>query len=182
MKEFVDAGKTAGVVTLVARHGRVASLDAVGYQDLETKTPMKADSIFRIMSITKTVTCAGIMVLVDEGRLSLLDPVEKFMPAFKDLRVNPCSNGVGHDCEPVAAKRPINVLDLMTHTSGLKRRVVDEAARAAADSQPRTRAEQVAARTVPSDADLSAGNRVVLQQLRDCGARRHHRSRLGPAL
>ena len=148
MKEFVDAGKTAGVVTLIARHGLVASLDAVGYQDLERKTPMTADTIFRIMSITKPVTCAGIMVLVDEGRLSLLDPVEKFMPAFKDLRVNPCWNGVGHDCELVAAKRPVTVFDLMTHTSGLAEAGGGggRGGAGAGVAQPKTRAEQVAAR------------------------------------
>src|SRR5262249_34680058 len=73
MKEFVDAGKTAGVVTLVARHGHVASVEAVGFQDLERKTPMRVDSIFRIMSVTKPITCAGVMALVDDGRLSLLD-------------------------------------------------------------------------------------------------------------
>jgi CubicO group peptidase (beta-lactamase class C family) len=119
MKEFVDAGKTAGVVTLVARHGRVASLDAVGYQDLERKIPMKADSIFRIMSVTKPITCAGVMVLVDEGRLSLLDPVEKYIPEFKGIRVNPCGTRNGFDCQLVPAARPFTVLDLMTHTSGL---------------------------------------------------------------
>ena len=82
MKEFVAAGKTAGVVTLVARHGHVASLEAVGYQDLETKTPMRTDTIFRLASVTKPVTCAGIMILVDEGRVSLIDPAEKFLPEF----------------------------------------------------------------------------------------------------
>src|SRR5438067_1071721 len=76
MKEFVDAGKAAGIVTLVARHGHVASLDAVGFQELESKTPMRTDTIFRIASLTKPITCAGIMVLVDDGRLSVLDPVE----------------------------------------------------------------------------------------------------------
>jgi hypothetical protein len=119
MKEFVDAGKTAGVVTLVARHGRVASLEAVGFQDLEKKIPMRVDSIFRMASITKPITCAAVMVLVDDGRLSLLDPVEKFVPEFKGLKVNPCGTQVGHNCEAVAALRPVNVLDLMTHTSGL---------------------------------------------------------------
>ena len=99
MKEFVDAGKTAGVVTLVMRHGRIASLDAVGYQDLEHKTPMKIDSIFRIMSVTKPITCAGVMALVDDGRLSLLDPVENFVPEFKGLKVNPSGSRVGHNCE-----------------------------------------------------------------------------------
>src|SRR5262245_15334694 len=78
MKEFVDSGKSAGIVTLIARHGHVASLEAIGYQDLETKTGMKSDAIFRVMSVSKPVTAAGLMVLVDDGRLSLLDPVEKF--------------------------------------------------------------------------------------------------------
>ncbi len=119
MKEFVAAGKTAGVVTLVARHGHVASLEAVGYQDLETKTPMRTDTIFRLASVTKPVTCAGIMILVDEGRVSLIDPVEKFLPEFKGLKLNPCGTRAGYNCELVTPSRPINILDLMTHTSGL---------------------------------------------------------------
>jgi CubicO group peptidase (beta-lactamase class C family) len=119
MKEFVDAGKTAGVVTLVARHGHVASLDAVGYQDLESKTPMRTDTLFRIMSVTKPVTCAGIMILVDEGRVSLIDPAEKYLPEFKGLKVNPCGSRGGYNCSAVAPSRPINLIDLMTHTSGL---------------------------------------------------------------
>src|SRR5258706_12144716 len=143
MKEFVDAGKTAGVVTLVARHGHVASLEAVGFQDLEHKTPMRVDSIFRMASVTKPVTCAGVMVLVDDGRLSLLDPVEKFVPEFKGLKVNPCGTRVGHNCEAVAASRPINVLDLMTPTSGLGE--AGGGRGAAPGPPPNSRAEQVAA-------------------------------------
>ncbi len=141
MKEFVDSGKTAGVVTLIARHGHVASLDAVGYQDLEHKTPMKADTIFRIMSITKPITCAGIMTLVDDGRLSLLDPAEKFVKEFREIKVNPCGTRVGHNCEVVAPLRPVNVLDLMTHTSGL-----GEAGggRGGAGPPPNSRTEMVA--------------------------------------
>src|SRR5215471_1606427 len=119
MKEFVTAGKTAGVVTLVARHGHVASLEAVGYQDLESKTPMRTDTIFRLASVTKPVTCAGIMILVDEGRVSLIDPVEKYLPEFKGLKRNPCGTLAGYNCELVAPTRPINIMDLMTHTSGL---------------------------------------------------------------
>lgn len=119
MKEFVAAGKTAGVVTLVARHGHLASLDAVGYQDLESKSPMHADTIFRLASVTKPVTCAGIMLLVDDGRLSLIDPVEKYLPEFKGLKLNPCGTRSGYNCSAVTPSRPINILDLMTHTSGL---------------------------------------------------------------
>jgi CubicO group peptidase (beta-lactamase class C family) len=106
-------------VTLVARHGHVASLEAVGYQDLESKTPMRTDTIVRLASITKPVTCAGIMILVDEGRLSLIDPVEKFLPEFKGLKLNPCGTRSGYNCELVTPSRPVNLIDLMTHTSGL---------------------------------------------------------------
>src|SRR5580692_7066741 len=139
MKEFVAAGKTAGVVTLVARHGHVASFQAVGYQDLETKTPMRTDTIFRLASVTKPVTCAGIMILVDEGRVSLIDPVEKFLPEFKGLKLNPCGTRAGYNCELVTPSRPVNILDLMTHTSGLPGSV------SAGGTQPNTLAERVAA-------------------------------------
>lgn len=108
MKEFVDASKTAGVVTLVARHGQIVAFDAVGYQDLDAKTPMRKDSIFRIASLTKPVTCAAIMVLVDEGRLAVIDPVERYLPEFK-----------GQKGPAGAPKRPVTIHDLMTHTSGL---------------------------------------------------------------
>jgi CubicO group peptidase (beta-lactamase class C family) len=117
MREFTDAGKAAGIVTVVARHGHLAALDAVGFQEIETKTPMRTDSIFRIASLTKPVTCAGIMVLVDQGKLSVLDPVEKYLPEFKGLKVSSCSPGAG--CTSAAPRRPVNVLDLMTHVSGL---------------------------------------------------------------
>lgn len=139
MKEFVAAGKTAGVVTLVARHGHVASFDAVGYQDLESKTPMRSDTIFRLASVTKPVTCAGIMILVDEGRVSLIDPAEKYLPEFKGLKLNPCGTLAGYNCEPVTPSRPVNILDLMTHTSGLPGTVTGR------EGPPSTLAQRVAA-------------------------------------
>jgi CubicO group peptidase (beta-lactamase class C family) len=140
MKEFVDAGKTAGIVTLVARHGHIASLDAVGFQDIEHKIPMRTDSIFRLMSVTKPVTCAGVMVLVDDGRLSLLDPVEKFVPEFKNIEVNPCGTLVGYNCQLVPPSRPFTVLDLMTHTSGLG----ESGRRNGSEPPPNSRAELIA--------------------------------------
>ena len=139
MREFVTAGKTAGVVTLVARHGHVASLEAVGYQDLESKTPMRTDTIFRMASVTKPVTCAGIMILVDEGKLSLIDPAEKFLPEFKGLKLNRCGTRSGYNCELVTPSRPINILDLMTHTAGLADAGVGRGA------PPNTLADRVAA-------------------------------------
>ena len=120
MKAFVDEGTAAGFVTIVVRHGHVASLDAVGYEDLEAKIPMRTDTILRIASMTKSLTVAGVMLLIDEGRLSLLDPVEQFLPEFRAMKVNPCAEShASKGCDPVDASRPITVLDLMTHTSGL---------------------------------------------------------------
>ena len=120
MKTYVDEGTAAGFVMIVARHGHVASLEAIGYQDREAKTPMRTDTIFRIASMTKSFTVAGVMILVDEGRLGLLDPVEQFLPEFRGIKVNPCGESqVSQGCDPVNATRPITVLDLMTHTSGL---------------------------------------------------------------
>lgn len=103
MQAFVDQGKAAGFVTLLMRHGALAHLAATGYQDREAKTPMRVDSMFQVASLTKPVTSAGIMILVDEGRVGLSDPVAKFLPEFQ---------------RPTAA-RPITVRDLLTHTSGM---------------------------------------------------------------
>ena len=80
------------MVTLVARHGHVASLEAVGYQDLESKTPMRTDTIFRIASLTKPVTCAGVMILVDEGRLSLIDPGGEVPAGVQGTAAEPVRN------------------------------------------------------------------------------------------
>jgi CubicO group peptidase (beta-lactamase class C family) len=104
MKSFVDQGTLPGAVTLVARHGVVARLDAVGYQNLAEKKPMRTDSIFQIMSMTKPVTAVGIMMLMEEGRLALSDPVEKYLPEFRPLK---------------RTWRPITIRDLLTHTSGV---------------------------------------------------------------
>ena len=175
MKEFVAAGKTAGVVTLVARHGHVASLEAVGYQDLESKTPMRTDTIFRLASVTKPVTCAGIMILVDEGRLSLIDPAEKFLPEFKGLKLNPCGTRAGYNCELVTPSRPVNILDLMTHTSGLP------GAAPGRGAPPSTLAE-TRRRRLPGNLAVRTGDGMELQQYRDRRARPHHRGRRRAAL
>src|ERR687894_3297941 len=83
LKSFVEQGAMAGAVTLVARRGKVFSLEAVGYQDLESKKPMRADTIFDIRSVTKPVTAIGIMILMEEGKLTLNEPVEKYLPEFR---------------------------------------------------------------------------------------------------
>jgi len=117
MKAFVDKGTIAGAVTLIQRHGAVALLDAVGYQDLENKKPMAADTIFQIMSMTKPVTAIGIMMLAEEGKLSVSDPVEKHLPEFRGLWMVE-SRGE----KSLILKRPsrsITLRDLLTHTSGM---------------------------------------------------------------
>jgi CubicO group peptidase (beta-lactamase class C family) len=117
MKQFVDKGTVAGIVTLVARHGRVAALDAVGYTDVETKQPMKVDNIFQIHSMTKPVVAIAAMMLAEEGKLRLGDPVEKYLPEFRGQWVAESKSP-----EAVSLRRPVRVVtlrDLMTHTSGM---------------------------------------------------------------
>lgn len=123
MQRFVDQGAIAGAVTLVARHGEVAALDAVGWQDIEAKKPMRPDSIFAIHSMTKPFTGVAIMMLVEEGRLSLWDPVEKYLPEFEDMWLIESRQGD----DRMILKRPSRaprIHDLMTHTSGIADRPV----------------------------------------------------------
>ncbi len=112
MKAFVDRGTIAGAVTLVARHGKVAALDAAGYTDIETKKPLKTDAIFQLHSMTKPVVAMAAMMLMEEGKLSLNDPVEKHLPEFRGQRML-----IGEMLRKPS--RPITIRDLMTHTSGL---------------------------------------------------------------
>jgi CubicO group peptidase (beta-lactamase class C family) len=116
MQQFVDDGDLAGAVTLVGHHDRVVSLEAVGYQDLEARRPMRTDSIFRIASMTKPITSIGVMILVDEGKLKIEDPVEKYLPEFRGQKLSV------RGPQGVTLKsptRPITLLDLLTHTSGM---------------------------------------------------------------
>ncbi|MDX1979126.1 MAG: serine hydrolase domain-containing protein [Bryobacteraceae bacterium] len=112
MKSFVDAGKGPGIVTLVARNGHVAAVDAVGYFDAESKKAMPADAIFQIHSMTKPVVCLAVMMLMEEGKLALTDAVEKHLPEFRGQML---MEG-GALRKPA---RPATIRDLMTHTSGM---------------------------------------------------------------
>lgn len=113
MQAAVDEAQIAGAVTLVARHGRVAHLEAVGFQNLATKTPLQKNSIFQIMSMTKPVTGVAIMMLVEEGKLTLKDPVETYLPEFREQVVR---DPDGATRKPT---RPVQIHDLMSHTSGV---------------------------------------------------------------
>jgi CubicO group peptidase (beta-lactamase class C family) len=119
MKQYVEKGELAGVVTLVARHGRVAQLEAAGFQDAETRKPMRTDSIFQVMSMTKPFVATGIMMLVEEGRIALTDPAEKHLPEFRGQWVVSSRDAGGKTLTLKKPARPITVRDLLTHTSGL---------------------------------------------------------------
>ena len=114
MQGFVDRKEVSGIVTLVTRDGRTADMHAVGLQDVDSKTPMRTDTIFRIASMTKPITSVAIMMLYEEGKLLLTDPVSKFIPGFRNMAV--LEQGAE---KPVAARRQISIRDLLTHRSGL---------------------------------------------------------------
>lgn len=117
MKQFVEKGTAAGIVTLVARRGQVAALDAVGYADLETRQPMRSDAIFQIHSMTKPIVALAAMILVEEGKLHLGDAVEKHLPEFRAQWVVESKEAGMISLRRPA--RPVAVRDLMTHTSGM---------------------------------------------------------------
>jgi CubicO group peptidase (beta-lactamase class C family) len=116
-RRFVDQKKIAGALTLVARRGRVAYLSPVGMADLERGRPMRADAIFRIYSMTKPIASVALMTLYEHGHFQLDDPVHKFIPAWRDLRVYEGGNHPTFATRPV--ERPMTIRDLLTHTSGL---------------------------------------------------------------
>jgi CubicO group peptidase (beta-lactamase class C family) len=118
IKRYVDAGKIAGVVTLVARDGRVAHLEAFGRTDLEQNVAMQKDSIFRIASMSKALTSVAVMMLDEEGKLQISDPVSTLIPAFKSTSVAVAATP-GSPVAVVPAKRPVTIRDLLTHTAGI---------------------------------------------------------------
>jgi len=117
--EAVDAGLISGAVTLVWQRGEVLQLNEIGYRDVEANLPMQRDTIFRIASMTKPVTVAAAMTLVEQGRLALTDPVTRWLPEMADMRVLADPTGPLDSGNTVPADRPITVEDLMTHRSGL---------------------------------------------------------------
>ena len=115
--EAIDAGLLAGAVTLVWRDGEVLQVNELGYRDVDAGLPMQRDTIFRIASMTKPVTVAAAMSLIEDGKLALTDPVSTWLPELADMRVLVEPRGALDRTVP--AQRPITVEDLMTHRSGL---------------------------------------------------------------
>jgi len=129
VQRHIDAKSFSGAVTLVARNGRIAHLEAHGLMDLESKKPMATNGIFRIMSMTKPVVGTAILLLVEEGKVRIGDPVSRFIPEFKGLKVAVAQPAAGPPPPPgttaeprfytIPGDREITVRDLLTHTSGL---------------------------------------------------------------
>ena len=116
MKELVDNGRLAGVVTMVSRHGKVVEFDAVGKRDIAANAPMQKDSIFRIYSMSKPITGVAMMMLFEEGKWQLNDPVAKYIPEFAKLKVYTTEangNVVMKD-----QNHPVTMRELMSHSGG----------------------------------------------------------------
>jgi CubicO group peptidase (beta-lactamase class C family) len=117
LQPFVDSHTLAGAVTLVANKDKVLSLEAVGYADIAAQKPMRTDCIFWIASQSKPITAAALMILVDEGKVNVDDPVEKYLPEFHEQWVK-----AEQDQDHMLLRRPkhpITVRNVLTHTSGL---------------------------------------------------------------
>ncbi len=117
LQGIVDAGDLSGMVTLVWRRGEEVQLNTLGHRDIENKKPMTRDTLFRIASMTKPVTSVAALMLMEEGRLKLSDPIVKWLPEFAGMQVLKDPKGPLTDTYP--APRAITVEDLMTHRAGL---------------------------------------------------------------
>jgi CubicO group peptidase (beta-lactamase class C family) len=124
----IDAGDMTGAVTIVARKGRVVHLEAQGLMDLESKKPVTKDTMFRVASMTKPVTGVAIMMMIEEGKIRLTDPVSRYIPEFRGMKVavplaaRPGPGApvpTGPQFYTVPAEREITIRDLLTHVSGL---------------------------------------------------------------
>jgi CubicO group peptidase (beta-lactamase class C family) len=122
MQRYVDRQLVPGVVTLVARRGRVVHFEAVGYKDVGTRAAMTTDTIFRIASMTKPIASVALMMLYEEGHFLLSDPVSKFLPEFTDMKIAQAASPgerIGAPYKLVPAARPITIQHLLAHTAGL---------------------------------------------------------------
>jgi CubicO group peptidase (beta-lactamase class C family) len=116
-KRFVDEKKHAGIITLLLRDGKVIDFQSYGYRDVEKQLPMERDTICRMYSMSKIITCAATLILMEDGKFNLDDPVANYLPELKDMKV--WVGGTADSPQTEALKRPITILHLLTHTSGL---------------------------------------------------------------
>ena len=116
LNKYVENKKLAAVA-LIARRGKIVYFESVGQMDIEKKIPMSRNTIFRIASQTKAIVSVGIMMLQEEGKLLISDPVGDYIPEFEETKVAVPKEGGGYIIEK--AKRPITIRDLLTHTAGI---------------------------------------------------------------
>ncbi len=116
LQKIVDSGQLAGAAALAWRDGETRTV-CVGWRDIEAQLPVERDTLFRIASMTKPITSVAALMLVEEGRLGLSEPIARYAPEFSDMRVLRSPNGPLSETDP--AERPITFEDLLTHRSGL---------------------------------------------------------------
>ena len=116
-EKYIDTGKLAGVLTLIARRGEIAHFSALGNMDVENNKPTTEDTIYRIYSMTKAITTVALMMLYEEGRFQLNDPVHKFLPEWENTEV--WESGEHPNCKTRPQDRPMTIRDLLSHQSGL---------------------------------------------------------------
>jgi CubicO group peptidase (beta-lactamase class C family) len=159
----MDAGDISGAVTLVARKGRVVHLEALGVLDLESKKPMPKDAVFRIASMSKPVTGVAILMLLEEGKLRLTDPVSKFIPELKGMKVAVAmpeqTVGPVPPFYAVPANREITIRDLLTHVSGLVSGPISSAEATKIARKPNEKLSDVIPRLAATPLEFQPGNR-----------------------
>ena len=116
-KRFVGEGKHAGIITLLARDGKIVDFQTYGHRDIEKQLAMERDTICRVYSMSKIITCVATLILMEDGKYNLDDPVTKYLPELKDMKV--WTGGTQEEPKLEALKRPITIKHLLTHTSGL---------------------------------------------------------------
>src|SRR5215472_9454451 len=123
LRTNIAAGEIPGAVLLIARHGKIAYFESLGLLDPQAKTPMSKDAIFRIYSMSKPITSVAAMMLFEDAKFTLNEPVGKYIPAMAKMQVatdnKPDPEADPHNLVLVPAERPISIQDLMRHTSGL---------------------------------------------------------------
>ena len=117
MQRYVDEGKLSGIIAAIARRGQLVYRKKFGQMDIKADKPMEFDTIFRIYSMSKPITSVAVMMLYEEGRFLLGDPVSRFIPGFKHAKVFAGETDSGFELADL--EREITILDLLTHTSGL---------------------------------------------------------------
>ncbi|MET0635453.1 MAG: serine hydrolase domain-containing protein [Chitinophagaceae bacterium] len=119
IQSYIDSNYIGGATAIIARDGKIVYYKGLGYDDITTRQPMKRDEIFRIASQSKAIAAVAVLILVDEGKLKLTDPVARFLPEFKNQVVLDSFYAADTTYTTVPAKREVTIRDLMTHSSGI---------------------------------------------------------------